>query len=196
MHYLTDKRVKEVFRNIPTIETERLILRRITVADSSDMYEYSKDADVTKYLTWAPHKSEQETFRYLKLVEKKYAQGAFWDFGIEYKENSKFIGTCGFTSFDYNMHTAEIGYVIAPGYHGMGIACEAARAVMKFGFVVFDLESICARFLQGNDASERVMQKMNMTYVDTYKNSLFIKGEYKTVVEYKITAKEFFEKTN
>lgn len=192
MQYLTENRVKEVFKNIPVIETQRLILRKITVNDTSDMYDYSKDPELTKYLTWSPHKSEQETFRYLKLIEKKYAQGVFWDFGIEHRDDSKFIGTCGFTSFDYGTNSAEIGYVISPDYHGKGIAVEAAYAVMKFGFAVFDLDFIVARLIKGNDPSERVMQKMGMTYVDTYKNSLYVKGEYKTVVEYKITKKEFF----
>ncbi len=192
MQILTDKKIKEVFTNIPQIETERLLLRRITEDDYTDMYEYSCLDEVTKYLTWPSHKSIAETQRYVRLLGKKYAKGAFWDFGVEHKADKKFIGTCGFTSFDKDTNSAEIGYVLSPKYWGQGIAVEAAKAVMKFGFAVFDVDKICARFIYGNAASERVMQKLGMSYVTTYKNSFFIRNEYKTVVEYCVTKKDFF----
>lgn len=193
MQILNDRKIKEVFKNIPDIETERLILRKIRESDAEDMFEYSSSSEVTRFLTWSPHKTPNETLRYIKLLEKKYSLGAFWDFGLEYKENGKYIGTCGFTSFDCDTNSAEIGFVINPAYHGMGLAVEASRAVMKFGFAVFDLDCICARFIVGNSSSERVMQKLSMQYVTTYEHSYFIKGEYKTVVEYKITKKGFFD---
>ena len=192
MQILSEKKIKDVFRAIPEIETERLTLGKITVRDTQDMFEYSHLPEVKKFLTWAPHKTENETFRYIKLLEKKYSKGAFWDFGVRLRSEGKFIGTCGFTSFDTDTNSAEIGYVISPFYRGRGIAPEACRAVMKFGFAVFDLDYICARFIKGNDASEKVMTKLCMKYSDTYVNSYFIKGEYKTVVEYKITSGEFF----
>ncbi len=192
MQILNDKKIKEVFTNIPTLETSRLILRKIEPCDSEDMFEYSRLDKVTEYLTWSSHKSITETERYIKLLGKKYAQGAFWDFGIEYKENGKFIGTCGFTSFDKDLNSAEIGYVLSPDYWGMGLAAEACRAVIKFGFSTFFLDSICARYIEGNDQSKRVMEKLGMTYKTTYKNSYYIKNQYKTVIEYGMTKKEFF----
>ncbi len=192
MQILNDRKIKEVFANIPQIETERLVLRRIEVQDSADMYEYSCQAKVTEYLTWNPHKSEKETERYIKLLGKKYDKGAFWDFGLEHKESSKFIGTCGFTSFNQDENSAEIGYVLSPCFWGMGLAFEACTAVLKFGFAVFDLDRICARYIEGNDSSRRVMEKLGMSYVTTYKNSYYIKNEYKTVIEYSVTKKDFF----
>ena len=196
MQVLTDKKIKEVFTDIPEIETKRLRLRKITSKDSLDMYEYSHLPDVTEYLTWNPHTTPKETLRYIHLIEKKYSKGAFWDFGVEYIKDMKFIGTCGFTSFDIALNSAEIGYVISPLYRGQGIAGEACRAVMKFGFAVFDLDKICARFIEGNTASEQVMKKLSMKYSETYKNSFYIKNQYKTVIEYSISKKDFFESLN
>lgn len=189
---LSEKRIREVFSNIPELETERLRLRKITLADAEDMYAYSRLPEVTEYLTWNPHKSPKETLRYVRLLERKYAKGAFWDFGVEHRETGKMIGTCGFTSFCVDENSAEIGYVISPSYRGCGLAVEACRAVMKFGFITFDLDRICARFIEGNAASERVMQKLSMTYAETYRNSFYIKNRYRTVIEYAITKKAFF----
>lgn len=193
MQILSDRKIKEVFTNIPLIETENLLLRKIVPEDAGDMFRYSSREDVTEYLTWSPHKTPEETARYIKLLQKKYIQGAFWDFGVVEKESGKMIGTAGFTSFEIDTNLAEIGYVISPEFSGRGYATEATCAVMKFGFAVFDVDKICARYIDGNAASERVMQKLGMSYVTTYKNSFYIKNTYKTVHEYAVTKKEFFE---
>ena len=193
MQILCNKKIKEIFSNIPTLETERLILRKITPDDSEDMYEYSKCPEVTKYLTWNIHTGPKQTAAYIRLLQKKYAEGVFWDFGVEYKENGKFIGTCGFSSFDKDKNSGEIGYVLSPEYWGMGLAKEACTSVMNFGFTTFDLDKIFARFIEGNLSSERVMQKLNMKHEATYKNSFFIKNSYKTVVEYSISKEDFYK---
>lgn len=192
MQILSERKIKEVFTNIPEIETERLLLRKIVPSDTEDMFRYSRLSEVTEYLTWHSHKTQNETGRYIALLQKKYAAGAFRDFGVEYKDDKRFIGTCGFTSFDIDLNCAEIGYVLSPDYWGRGIAVEAAHAVMRFGFAVFDLDKICARFIDGNDASRRVMEKLGMTHVHTYKNSFYIKNQYRTVHEYAIGKKDFF----
>lgn len=189
---IQEKRIKEVFRNIPELETDRLLLRKILPRDAADMYEYSRSEEVTRYLTWSPHTSLIQTERYIRLLTKKYDAGAFWDFGLQDKNSGKFIGTCGFTSLASQEDRAEIGYVLAPDFWGKGLAVEACRAVIKFGFAVFDPSVVCARFIEGNTASERVMQKLGMRYKTTYKNSFYIKNSYRTVIEYEMTKKEFF----
>ncbi len=186
-------KVKQVFCDLPTLETERLILTKIVPEFAHDMFEYSSEHEVTKYLTWSCHKSEKETERYIKLLQKKYQSGVFNDFGLVHKQTGKFIGTCGFTSFDYDSNTSEIGYVINQSYWGQGLAVEAARCVMEFGFDRFSLSGFCAKCMEGNDASMRVMQKLGMTFENMYKNSMFIKGEYKTIIVYSVTKEKYFE---
>ena len=156
------------------------------------MFEYSRDPDVTKYLTWSCHSSVKETERYIKLLQKKYTQGVFNDFGLIHRESGKFIGTCGFTSFDYENNTAEIGYVLAKPYWGKGYAAEAARAVMEFGFETFGLNGYCAKCMEGNDASMRVMQKVGMSFEGIYKNGMFIKGAYKTIIVYNVSKEKYY----
>lgn len=189
-----DIKIKEVFANMPVLHTERLDLVKISPEHAADMYEYSCDPDVTKYLTWSCHSSVKETERYVKLLQKKYLQGVFNDFGIIHRESGKFIGTSGFTSFDYDKNTAEIGYVIAKPYWGQGFAVEASRRVMEFGFEEFGLEGYFAKCMEGNDASMRVMQKLGMSFEGIYRNGMFIKGSYKTIIVYNVT-RENYERT-
>ncbi len=186
-------KVKKTFENPPTLESERLLFVKISPQHAEDMFEYSSDDDVTRYLTWSSHVSLKETERYIKLLQKKYASGVFNDWGLIYKENGKFIGTCGFTSFDYEANTAEIGYVLSKQYHGKGLAAEAALRVMQFGIQEFALSGFCAKCMQGNDASFRVMQKCGMTLEGIYRNSMFIKGEYKTITVCRADADKVLE---
>lgn len=183
--------VTKTFSDPPVLSTERLILCRICEDFAADMYEYSSDPDVTKYLTWSPHSSLRETERFISVLQKKYKDGSFNDWGLVYKENGKFIGTCGYTCFNYSENTAEVGYVLSKNYWGQGLAAEALKAVMRFGFDTFNLDGYIAKHMEGNDASGRVMQKCGMKLDGIYRHSMFIKGEFKNIVVYKITRSEF-----
>jgi ribosomal-protein-alanine N-acetyltransferase len=104
----------------------------------------------------------------------------------------KMIGTCGFTRFDYNNNSGEIGYVINPAYRGRGIADEAVRAVMQFGFETLRLNRIEAKFIEGNSASMRVMEKTGMTFEGYHRSSMYIKGDYRTIGVCAILRDEYF----
>lgn len=193
MPYTLGEKIRKVFKDPPELSSTRLIYKKILPENSADMYEYSRLPEVTRYLLWTPHVSITQTERYIKLLQKKYDSGAFWDFGLTHRESGKFIGTCGITSFDEKDNSIEIGYVLSPSFWGKGYATEAAQTVMKFCFESFGVEKICAKFMEGNNASMRVMAKLGMTLEGIYRNSMFVKGEYKTIHVYEIT-KDDFEK--
>ena len=178
--------ILKVFSDPPVIETDRLLLRKIVPAYAADMYRYASDPEVTKYLTWSPHSSERETARYIDLLQRKYADGSFNDFGVTLKDSGRMIGTCGFTSFDFPHNTAELGYVLARDMWGKGIAPEAVRAVMQFGYETFGLDGYTAKFMEGNTASERVMIKCGMTLEGRYRHSLYVKGSFRNIIVYQI----------
>ena len=81
------RKIKEVFANIPRFETRRLILRRIKESDYIDIYEYSSDIEVTKYLTWYPHMSLKESKDYTSYLQKRYDSGKFFDWGLVCKQD-------------------------------------------------------------------------------------------------------------
>lgn len=184
--------VCKTFADPPVLETERLRLCKIVPEHAADMFEYSGDAEVTRYLTWSPHSSAKETERYIRILQKKYADGSFNDWGVVLKETGKFIGTCGYTSFDYEHNTAEVGYVLGKPYWGQGFAPEAVRRVMRYGFEVLGLDGFTAKYMEGNDASGRVMQKCGMTLDGVYRHSMYIKGEFKNIVVYRVTKEQFY----
>ena len=157
---MTKKDIK-IFKNIPTLYTDRLKLRRITLSDLEDVYEYSSDPEVSRYLLWSPHQSKLYTRDYLINLGYLYSRGRFYDWGIEFR--GKMIGTVGFTSFNPDGNEAEIGYVLNTRFRGNGIAGEAVRKILSFGFEVLKLDKIIARYMSENVNSLKLALSVGMT---------------------------------
>ena len=181
---------------MPTLATERLILRKMSPSDAEDMFEYACREDVTKYLLWSPHQSLVYTRRYLSYIAEKCRCGDFYDWAIVLRENGKMIGTCGFAKLDATNNLAEVGYVINPRYCGRNVATEAVQAVLDYGFSELGLRRIEARYMIGNSASRRVMEKCGMTFEGVYRDALLVKGNYETVGMCAILADEFYKLKN
>jgi ribosomal-protein-alanine N-acetyltransferase len=187
----------KLFSRIPTLETDRLILRGMQVSDAEDMYAYARRPSVTQYLTWNPHTDLAETREYLTYVGQRYRTGDFYDWAVVDKESGRgegrMIGTCGFTSFNCPHDSAEIGYVLNPDYQGRGLATEAVRRVLEFGFVDLGLHRIEAHFMEGNDASRRLMERVGMTFEGYARESMRIKGRFCTVGTCAVLRQEYWK---
>ena len=180
-----------IFSKMPTLETERLLLRPMRVSDAEDMFEYACKESVTRYLLWKPHTSVAYTKRYLEYLAGRYRLGMHYEWALVLREEGRMIGTCGFANFDCAHNTGEIGYVLNPAYQGKGLMQEAAERVMRFGFSVLGLHRIEARYMVGNDASRRLMERLGMREEGVRREAMLVKGAYRDIGGYAILAKEF-----
>ncbi len=185
-----NKGIRSIFRDPPILYTDRLTLRRLTKNDYCDMFEYSCDPSLTKYLTWDPHPDKNYTHKYLTYIQSKYRSMEFFDWAIIY--NGKMVGTCGFTTLNEQDNYGEIGYVVSPAYQNMGIATEAVTKVLEFGFDVLKLNRIEARFMIENSASRKIMEKVGMTFEGVLRESMYIKGRYVSVGIFSILRSEYY----
>ncbi|MBM7578064.1 GNAT family N-acetyltransferase [Jeotgalibacillus terrae] len=183
--------VKDIFSDLPPLETERLVLRRLTIDDLEDMFHYGSNDEVTKYVTWDTHQTKADSKAFIEFVLNRYENGQVAPWGIEHKDNGKLIGTVDYVSWQPGNHTAEIGYVISRDYWGQGIATEAVKRIIAFGFEKMALVRIQARCFPENTGSERVMQKAGMSYEGTMRKSLFIKGKHWDGKMYSILREEY-----
>lgn len=182
--------IEKIFGNLPTLETERLLLRKITLEDAWDMHYYGSNENVSKYVTWETHKSLSDTREFIEFVLTKYENKKIAPWGIEYKENGKLIGTIDFVSWQLKNNIAEIGYVLSQDYWGKGITTEAAKEVIKFGFENMDLVRIQARCDIENIGSARVMEKVGMTFEGVIRKGIFVKSKHRDIKMYSIINEE------
>ena len=183
--------ILHIFSRMPTLETARLLLRPLRVTDTEDMYAYAKNPEVTRYLLWRPHPDMQYTRSYLEYLAGRYRIGMHYEWAVVLKAENRMIGTCGFVSVDCPNNGAEIGYVLNPQYRGQGLMPEAVDRVLRFGFEMLQLHRIEARYMIGNDASRRVMEKAGMRFEGVRRASIFVKGAYRDVGVCAILRPEF-----
>ena len=191
---LKKETVYKIFGRIPTIESERLILRKMKPSDSRDMYEYSRLPEVTRYLLWEPHTNPSQTLDYLEYLQTRYRVGDFYDWAVVEKSRGKMIGTCGFTSLDFSNNAAEVGYVLNPAFWGKGLAPEALMRVMRFGFMELNVHRIEAKYMVENARSRRVMEKCGMTFEGVRRSSMYVKGSYRDIGICSILSDEYIRK--
>lgn len=183
--------IEDIFDTLPILETRRLILRKMTLEDALDMYEYASDPEVTKYVTWDYHRSIDDSIRFLKSTIQKYVNKEVSEWGIIYKESDKFIGTCGYLWWNPSLSHAEIGYALSRKYWNKGLMAEAVKEVIRYGFEKMILNRIEARCRVENIASQRVMEKVGMKFEGIMREVLFAKGFYYDLKVYSILKREY-----
>ncbi len=166
--------------DVRAIETDRLVLRRLSTDDAQALYEIASDPRVSQYLLWDRHIDLSYTKRHLKNLMYLYRHHTYYEWGVYLKEDNRLIGTCGFTAFNFLSNSAEIGYSFGVLYWGNGYATEAVAATLRYGFETLRLSSIRALYAMLNSASAAVLFKNGMRYIGEGER-MIIKG-----VEYHI----------
>lgn len=151
------------------IETERLVLRKFTMADAEPMYKnWASEDEVTKYLVWQTHESPEVTRAVLGGWLERYADSDFYQWAIVYKENGEEpIGSISVVSANDKIRKMEIGYCMGKSWWHKGIMSEALQAVIHFLFEETDVQRIEARHDPRNPHSGGVMKKCGMQYEGT-----------------------------
>ena len=173
------------------IETERLILRPVTLDDAPAMYEYASDKENTRY-TFATNTSLEET---RNNIAQFYLASPLGRWGIELKDSGRFIGTIDLHKLNLDMKTGAIGQIIHKAYWNKGYTTEATRAVIRLAFKEIGMNKLVAVHDKDNPASGCVMQKSGMVFSHEEPYAGFDKHEperVKTRVYYRLTKEEYF----
>lgn len=146
------------------IETERLILRPFTLDDLEPSYELNLDAEVSQFTGDGGVVSKEEIRR--RIVENvfgDYEKHGYGRLAIELKGKEKFIG---FTGLKYveDLKEVDLGYRLMKKYWGIGLASEAAKACVDFGFNELGLKRMIATVLPANSKSINVLKKLNFNF--------------------------------
>lgn len=150
------------------IQTPRLVLRRFQIGDASKMYEdWASDEEVTRYLTWAAHGSQEETESILKSWVEGYGEADRYLWCIEWKETAEPIGSIGVTKLIEQARLVELGYFISRRFWNQGVATEAVQAVMDFFFDEVGVNRVESRHDPRNPYSGKVMEACGMHYEGT-----------------------------
>lgn len=166
----------------PTLETERLLLRPFQIEDVHPWFELNQDPEITRYTGDGGVVSEKEMeHRIRNHVLGDYEKYGFGRWAVIHKQDNCIIGFTGL-KFIPEYDVVDLGYRFAPKYWRQGIATEACRAALKFGFNELELERIVAYILPDNIGSQKVLKKLGFHFVREF----FEEGELEH--EFEMTA--------
>jgi ribosomal-protein-alanine N-acetyltransferase len=179
------------FLPFKNLETERLLLRRVTVDDADEMFLLRSNPDSMKYVPRPLAESREDALQHIAMIDSKIEDNTGINWAITLKGNPKFIGIIGHYRIQPENYRAEIGYMILPEYYGKGIATEAIKATLAYGFEDMSLHSIEAVIDPENTASERVLQKNGFVKEAHILENEYFGGKFWDTVIYSILKRNF-----
>lgn len=184
MHISTFSTVKKettiphFFKHFQQIETDRLIIRKLSMADVCDCFAITSDSRVLKMMVALPlHKTLKDTEEYLFQIVTNYEQDKNEWWAVVEKESNRVIGFCGFVEYKPHFRRVELGYMFAYDYWGKGYATEASKALIDYGFNMMNLNRIEATVDPENNASIKILEKLGMHYEGLMHKRVICNGE-------------------
>jgi ribosomal-protein-alanine N-acetyltransferase len=153
----------------PTLETERLILRRILPDDAGDLLNLYSSSEVVKYIELAPLANLDQA---LDLIKK------FDRWGIFLLEDTRLIGTCGYKEWDTARFRAEVNYALAPSSWGSGYMREALVAILDYGFHVMNLRRVEGLVDPEDTRSHNLLTGLGFRMEGVLREHDFVKGQF------------------
>jgi len=178
----------------PTIETDRLLLRKPTDADEEQIVTLIGDRDVADTLLVVPHPYNANHAReWFQVVDRRFNDKSGLNFLILLRSTAELIGGTGL-SIQHDYDRAAIGYWIGRPYWNSGYATEAVTAVLKYCFERLQVNRIYASHFARNPASGRVMQKSGMRYEGTFQQHYRKGDKFEDAIFFGITRQDWNNK--
>ena len=168
---------------IETIETERLLLRKIEVTDAPFFYELFNSKG---WLDFIGDRNIKTIADAEKQINDKYipsyTKHGYGSFLVLEKASGVPLGTCGIYKRD-NLDHPDIGFAFLPEYIGKGFGYESSKAVMKYAIENLEIDTILAFTVKENSASIKLLEKLGLTNTGDY----YFEGDPKRLLLFKVT---------
>ena len=186
-----------LFPEFQELKTDRLILRRLSIADAPLYYSrIGSRPEVSRYMLWEPHSQLAETEALIRNLQTRYASGRCYRWCIALAEDDSPLGVIELLRFDEERESCSFAYMIGSDYWGSGYGTEALQAALDFAFSSMQVQAVIADHMAANPASGRVMQKAGMTFFRDLPGKYEKNGQSMDAREYRITRSQWLGKTD
>jgi RimJ/RimL family protein N-acetyltransferase len=173
------------------LETERLLLRRLTPADGDRLAELDADPQVTFHITGGPPEFTDAMLRHWLAEYERWPGLGVWA-AVE-RASGQFLGWFHLRPEDGATDVLELGYRLKRSAWGNGYATEGSRALVAKAFRELGAARVVAYSMAVHAASRRVMEKAGLRYLRTFHADwpYRIPGDEQGDVAYAITREEW-----
>ena len=171
-----------------TLNTDRLLLQEISMADLDMIHALHSIPEVDEFNTLGIPENREATRELIKPAiddqNNKVRHQFCWK--ITEKQSNTFIGLAGMFPSNNRFRLGEIYYKLHPDFWGQGFATEVAREQVRFGFNTLKLHKVEAGVSTENTQSIKILEKIGMTREGLRRKILPIRGEWKDNFHYAI----------
>lgn len=176
--------IKNEFEEFPVLETERLILRAINLADCHALLEVFSSEEVMKWYGMYPLAEMESVIQIIESFRTSFAEKKSIRWAIELKVTGDVMGTCGFHNHNQTARRAEIGYELNERYWGRGYIKEAIKAMMDFGGETLNLRRIEALVYPENKASHSALESLGFKEEGLLRDYAYFRNVYQDLIMY------------
>lgn len=176
-----------------TLETERLILRKLRASDLPEYNFLYGNGEVCRYMLFQPHESMAQSAESLQRALSRYGETGFYRWAITQREDDKLIGIIDLLRFDDAQDRCSFAYMLRPDHWNRGYGTEALKAVFRFAFEEMGIHVIAADHMADNPASGAVMRKAGMTFTHRIEGKYQKNGISHDAVCYEIRKGDFHD---
>ena len=149
---------------VKVLETDRLVLRRISVEDAAFILQLLNDTSFLRFIGDKGIRTLADARNYiLEGPIHSYEQFGFGMYLTELKESAVPIGICGLLKRE-TLEDVDIGFAFLPQFWGRGYGFESAQATMTYGRNVVGLRRIVAITSPDNDGSIALLKKLGLKF--------------------------------
>lgn len=185
-----------VFDVFPRLETERLVLRQIGMADRAAIFRIYSDPEVMRYSVGAQFQHIGEAERLIGEIKAQFERRASLQWGICLQDRGTVIGLC--TLYNWQRvgvyaGSCSLAYEIARPYWKRGYANEVLRAIIQFGFEIMQLNRIEVNVISDvySERSETLLRSLNFRLEGVLRERGYWNGEYHDLHHYALLRREW-----
>jgi RimJ/RimL family protein N-acetyltransferase len=170
---------------VRVLETARLLLRPLTIADEDDVFAYQSDPEIVRYIPWPVRTREQ-----VREALHRFA-GNGTVLAIVERTSGRVVGQMNLSiESDVDRH-GEFGYVVGRAYARRGFAYEASVRLLDHAFETLDLHRVSARIDTRNLASAALAEKLGLRREAEFRENEWFKGEWSSTWIYAVLQSEW-----
>jgi len=173
------------------IETERLIIRPLSIDDLLPLHRIRSDKNINRYIERENEIDIKETKEFIQKIKELTENNTCIYWAIIFRNYNLLIGTICFWNFNFNIEEAEIGYELLPEFQGKGIMLEATNGVIDFGFEILKLKSISAFVSEKNIKSIALLEKFHFKIFPNNLSDKSEVGKLKEMIRFKLEEENY-----
>ena len=177
-----------LFDAFPGLETERLLLRRLSVSDAPDLHDMLAHPELARFTVRKPLQRVADAVDLLRGVGLDYATRRAIRWGVCKRGEDKLVATVGLHEWDrYHRHIA-IGFDVRHSNWGEGIGTEMVTAVCAYAFDHLGVQRIEAHVMKGNRSSQRLLESIGFECEGTLRRRMYKDGGQHDVMLFSLIA--------